>query len=283
MSKSPLEEATKETLQNAVKNRWLSLLVRVGYVAKAVVYFSLGIFAVQLGLRLRNSPVGQIAALLSIESYPFGWALLWGLLIGLAGYSLWGFVRAFFDVLDQRFSTPPLYRRLGYLLSAVAYGLIALPLAVFLLQGRETEPGASGRALAAPLLGLPFGGVILELAGITGVGIGLGQIYLAFRPALDLGLGFPVEKVSRQKWLVRVGRAGIITRGVVIALTGLSFMDAAYQDNPAKALSLTGAIYQLLWRPYGEIWLLFAGAGLILFGLYSLWLFFWLRLPWESL
>jgi hypothetical protein len=71
-------------------------LARAGYAAKGVVYLIVGFFALTAAYR-GGQTMGSKDALRSILSEPYGQVLLAVVALGLAGYSLWCFVRALLD------------------------------------------------------------------------------------------------------------------------------------------------------------------------------------------
>jgi len=72
-----------------------------------------------------------------------------------------------------------------------------------------------------------------------------------------------------QQWVVRVGRAGLIARGVVFALIGVFLVQAARYQDPGQAIGLGGALQKLADQTYGQIWLGLVAVGLCMYGLYS--------------
>src|SRR6185369_912778 len=98
--------------------RWLEGLMRFGQLARGLVYLIPGAFALHLALEPRRVAITQKRAIELVGDQPFGRVVL---VVGLAGYALWGLYRAFFDPLGRGRSASGIFTRLGYLTSGLAY------------------------------------------------------------------------------------------------------------------------------------------------------------------
>jgi hypothetical protein len=67
-----------------------------------------------------------------------------------------------------------------------------------------------------------------------------------------------------------LGMIGTIARGVVFALAGILVIDAAVTHRPSKSGGIDKALLTLRDQPFGEILLLLAALGLLIFGVYGL-------------
>ena len=112
----------RDTAHRVVKNTWVEPLARVGYLARGIVYVLVGVLALMVALGLRGATEDKSGALATIAHSTPGKFLLVALAIGLAGYSLWGFVRAIFDPMRKGKSPKGLAERAGFIVSAVSYG-----------------------------------------------------------------------------------------------------------------------------------------------------------------
>jgi len=68
----------------------------------------------------------------------------------------------------------------------------------------------------------------------------------------------------------RLGTIGTAARGVVFALAGVLVIDAAITYKPAKAGGIDKALLTLRDQPFGQVLLILAALGLIIFGIYGL-------------
>src|SRR6187549_2618386 len=111
----------KDKAKDVVAQPWVEVLARIGYVVRGVLYIVVGILAVQVALGAGGETTDKGGALTAIGIQPFGTVLLVLTIIGLAGYSLWGFIRAIFDPFNRGTSPRGIAQRLGYVVSAITY------------------------------------------------------------------------------------------------------------------------------------------------------------------
>src|SRR5690348_13712123 len=111
----------------ASHNPWVDRLARFGYVVRGVLYIVIGALAVEVALGRGGQTTTKGGAIVTIGSEPFGKFLLILIVVGLIGYSLWGFIRAFLDPLGRGTDPKGLAQRGGYVVSALTYGALIIP------------------------------------------------------------------------------------------------------------------------------------------------------------
>ena len=114
-------------VERAATGGWIEGLERWGYVARGVLYIIMGSLALQLAMGAGGQAADPLGALRLIAHQPYGKVLLVAMVVGLAGYALWGLVRALFDPLNKGHSAKGLATRASYLVSAISYGLLIIP------------------------------------------------------------------------------------------------------------------------------------------------------------
>jgi hypothetical protein len=261
----------------AAGSSWIERLARFGLVVRGIIYFVPGVLAMQLALGTHGGAMTQTGALEIIGHEPFGRALLVAVAVGLAGYALWGVIRVILDPLHKGHSAAGLAKRFGYATSALAYTSLFVATLRYLVGAlpQIEKPYDWSAGLLAKPLGALFVGII-GLCWIAGAGIfeivrgwrGL------FEADLDLGRVGPVER----RWALRLGRFGIVARGVVFAIIGLLLVEAALHADPRHASGMDGALLALAHQPYGPLLLAVTGLGLITFGVYSAMCARWMRM-----
>ncbi len=268
----------KNQAGEAVDNIWVERLVRLGYAVRGFLYIVIGLLAAQVAFGGSGAPKDATGAIQVIGSQPFGKFLLVVMAIGLAGYSLWGFIRAIWDPLHKGSDANGMIQRLGFLWSGFSYGVLVLPTVQF-LQGRggAKTNTAQTQDLTAQLLRMPLGPWIVGLAGLIGIGGGLQQIYYAYRTDFAKDLKKTQMSADEKRWAIRFGKFGYAARGVVFMLIGIFLVQAAVTVNPSKAQGLDGALLKLAQTPYGPLVLGIVALGLICFGLYSIFAARWVR------
>jgi Domain of Unknown Function (DUF1206) len=242
---------------------WLS---RGGFVARALIYGIIGVLALKLALGHGGKLTNQQGALHTVAHQPFGKFLLTLVAIGLAGYSLWRFVRAALGHGPEGADTG--FERAAALASGVAYGLICV-------VGIEILVGSGGgshspKKPAAGVLGWPGGTWIVGIAGAVMIGVAVYQGYKGITKKFLEDSKVEEMGATTKRWIGRLGLVGHLARAVVFGLIGVFLIKAAIDFNPNKVVGLDGALAKLLSQPYGPFLLGLVAAGLVAFALYSL-------------
>jgi hypothetical protein len=248
---------------------WVELLARLGYTAKGVVYTVIGWLALMAAIGNGGKKTSAGGALATIAAQPFGQVLLGTMAIGLAGYALWRIVQALFDPQHKGTDARGIAKRIGYFISGIAYGGLALT-AVRILQG-TTKSGDSGKTqdMTARLLALPLGRLVVMGVGLVLIGIGINSIYTAAKEKFQETLRWNEMSPTEQKWANIVGKIGYTAKGLVSVIIGGFLILAGVRSNASEARGLDGALKVLAQQPYGP-WLLgIVAAGLVAYGLYS--------------
>lgn len=244
-------------------------LARLGYATEGAVYALIGLLAMGAAIGTGGRVTGQHGAFAVLAGSLFGSALLALIAIGFLGYALWRGVQAIADPDKEGTDVKALGKRVGYGVSAMVYAGLALS-AAGLIFGLANESGGSPDDWTALLLSWPLGPVLVVGVGAAVIGVGVHEIYQAFKAGFVeyLKLGEMGEKV--RKWTERWGRLGIAARGVVFGVVGTFLIRAALEYDPQEARGLGGALQTLAQQPLGP-WLLGAVAfGLIAYGLFML-------------
>jgi hypothetical protein len=255
--------------RRAAQHPQVEQLMRVGYVAKGLVYAIVGVLAAQAAFGAGGATTDTQGALRTLVNQPFGTFLLALVALGLVGYALWRFVAAAFDPDGKGTDAKGMATRAGYVLSGVAYLGLALAAAQLALGNGGASGGDNTQDWTARVLAVPFGRWLVGGAGVVVIGVAVMQLYRAysanFRQKLKLGTMSQTEEV----WVTRLGRFGLAARGVVFAIIGGFLALAALQYDPGEARGLGGALALLAQQPFGP-WLLgLVALGLLAYGLYT--------------
>ena len=239
---------------------------RIGYAFKGVLYVLLGVLAVDTALDGGDTE-GQRGALQAVAESSFGSVLLTLLSIGLAAYALWRLALAALDPEGEGSDAGGVVHRIGYVVSGVSYGLLALA-AYRILQGSGDGSGDGAEQGARTALSLPGGRWVLALVALAVLGYGVWELVRAQRGSFMDKLALDGE-ASRHRGTIRhLGQAGLAARGVVYSLIGFALGVAAYQSDPDEAMGLDGALTALKEQSYGDVLLGVIGLGLAAYGLY---------------
>ncbi|MDQ3930073.1 MAG: DUF1206 domain-containing protein [Chloroflexota bacterium] len=270
----------REKAEESTSGGWIDRASRFGYAVRGILYIVIGILSVQVALGQGGETAGKDGAIAAIGNQTFGEALLVLIILGLAGYSLWGFVRAFLDPFKRGTSPKGLAQRAGYLVSAVVYGGLIFPAVRFLLHpGNDEQQGGNSTAdFSAWLMShQPLGQWLLILIGVVAFGGGLGQVWSAFSGDFEKDLKFREMSENTRALARQVGRVGHAARGIVFAMIGFFIAKAAWDVDPGQARGLDGTLQTLAQQPYGPALLGAVALGLIAFGVYSILCARWIK------
>lgn len=276
-----LKQDVQHVARHSATSPFMESLMRLGYLARGLVYGIIGLLALQVVLGRGGALTDTQGAIVALGKSPLGSAMLVLVLVGLVGYGLWGLVRAIADPLHEGTDAAGIAERIGNGLSGISYLLLAL-LTYGLITGGASaaQSGAQTAQLqqfAGTILSKPWGQWVIALLAVIVIGVGLLQIYQGFHP--DFGLQFKSYALSGQqrKWIERMGRFGAAARGLVFSLIGFFLGQAAANNDPSRAKGIEGVLASILGQPFGPVLLGVVAVGLIAFGVFSGLSGVWLR------
>ena len=265
----------------ATGNPVVKALTRLGYGSRGLIYGTMGLLAIKVATGSGRTSADQQGAIAAIGRQPAGRILLVAVLAGLVCYALWGVFRAVFDRYREGHGVKGLLARLGYLCSAIAYGLLVIPTWRLVAGGAHPATGgaqaAQTRDSVASLLARPSGAWLVGAVGVVVVAVGVYQVGQGLRGKLDRLIATSRLRARRLKWITGLGRFGITARGVVFVLVGALIAMAAYRSDPGQPQGIDQALLTLLREPFGPALVGLVAIGLLAFGVYSLVTALWLR------
>lgn len=249
---------------------WIETLARVGYASRGVLYMIIGALAITLALGSGGATTGSRGALQTIADQPLGTVALVVIALGLAGYAVWRISQALANPEHLGSDAKGIVRRLGYAMRALIYGALAITAARLVMGSSSGDSSGRTDSLTARAMELPAGRWLVGLAGVAVIAYGIYRLVQAWRA--DIGKHMRLGDVSAdtRRWIINVSRFGIAARGVVFAVVGWFFVQAALQHDPSEAGGVSEALSTIAGESYGP-WLLGVVAlGLVAFGVHSL-------------
>ena len=245
---------------------WVARVVRLGYLAKGLIYSLIGVLAIRLAFGMSGGrltdPSGVLRTLLSQR---FGREMLALIGIGIVGYAAYYIFEALADLRRRGSGVRGWTSRTLTIIKATVYGAIGVQaLQVVLFGGR---PSDRTETTARALMRLPLGDWLLVAIGIGVAIYGFTQLRMVWRGGADDDI--EVGRVRREaQWILPLGRFGIAARSVILMLMGATITRSGWRGRAADADGYSEAL-----RTIASInpWLLAAiGAGLLCFGIYQL-------------
>lgn len=234
----------------------IAMLARIGYLARAIIYFALGYLSLATG-----RAEGTTSVLSPLSRIPGGAALTAGLAVGLAAYGLFRLYGASVDLESDGDDAKGIAKRIGHGLSGFAHFGLAYGAASLFAWGTQPSDGAAGREATEYALGLPLGWLILVVVGLGFVVAAFAQLEKAW------SAGF-MRLLTRDapRWSEPVGRIGYAARAAVFAALGWALVDLGWSGRAGEVG------FQDALGAYSDRGWLFAAvaAGLMLFGVFSL-------------
>jgi hypothetical protein len=260
-----------DTAKDAAESPWFETAARWGYAVRGLLYMLVGGLAIAVATHRGGAVKGTEGAVESVAQLPFGRLLLILIVVGLVGYSLWGLVRAIFDPLHRGDDAKGLAQRAGYLSSFFAYAAL-MPFTLQLILGTAPSgEGGAGGSLTARILGFPGGPWLVGAFGVIWIfGAGFGQLYEAYtaRFRRDFESWHVSDEMTRLA--VILGRVGHAARGIVFTIMGILIVKSAVDARAYEQTGVDGALAALAAQTGGGFLLALTAAGLVAFGLFSL-------------
>ena len=250
-------------------NDRMTLLARVGFAARGLVYLLIGWFALDLALH-GGRPVDNQGALGTLAQAPLGHVLLGICAFGFAGYSVWRMTEAIFDPENRSRDLKGRFERAGYALSGIAHIVLAVAAARLALRqssGADRSPSdQSAQSWSAWILDQPGGVYLLILVGIVLLLAAGAQALKAYKGRFD-ELGGDTPAPQYVHW---IGRTGYAARALVFVIIGWFIITAAINHDAEQAGGLGEALEHLRSQDSGALILIAVACGLGLFGLFSI-------------
>jgi len=241
------------------------MFARLGFVARGIAYIVIGVIALMLAFGVARHEPDRAGAIEAIADKPFGYLLLWILVIGFLGLAVWRLVQA----AEKRLNLTEGHRVLA-LLYGIAYAIAFYSTLMFVVHGtRPASSDASARDYTAQVLSLDGGRVIVAVAGIVLVAIGIVMAVTGFGAKFTRQLRMGWMSGGTQDVVVRLGQAGYVARAVLVVGIGIAALDAAITYDAAKAKGIDGVLRSFAQTSFGPWLLILIALGLIAFGIFS--------------
>ena len=244
--------------------------VRTGFVARGLTYALIGgiCIALALGAGSGGQAADQQGALNLVASAPLGSVVLVAVAIGLGAYALWHLFLAAVGVGPEGGGGTEAFDRLSNLAGGLVY-LSFCALAVRVLVGSAGNQTRQQRHAAAGVLGWPAGRELVGAAGVVLLAICAHQIHSAWKGEFAQENKTGEMSPEERRAFMILGRAGLISRSLVFALSAYFLIRTAIDFHVSQGVGLDGALADVHRQPFGNVLLVVAGLGLLVFAVFS--------------
>lgn len=254
-------------LKQAPWRALLELASRLGYAARGLIYLSLGAVALLAAVDFTPTARGPAEAVAAWAAWPPGQFLIGLTAAGLVCFSGWRVLQSVFDA-DRHGTTPKgLAVRAGQALSGIVHAGLAFSLLEVIDGLGDVAEDGTAEQIAAALLKVPLGDVILMVVGAAVLAMGLANLAQSAFQNFRKRLGCAGPACD---WAVRLARFGYVGRTLAFAPIGFFMLEAGLDARADQAKSLGESLQVLEAQPFGSVILGFAAVGLLAFGVFAL-------------
>lgn len=233
----------------AAASTWLERLARAGFVAKAILYATIGALSASAALGLGGGRTGGTTdthgAMATLLAAPLGQLLLAAIGVALVGYAAWRIVEGVADPDERGSDVKGLMLRGSFIARGVAHAAIAVSAFRLATGSGDGGGGPTSREATRSAFELPGGQWIVWLVALSLAGYGVYQLYRAAATKLSRRLDKHALASEMGGWAIGVSRFGIAARGVVFIAIGWLFVRAATQHDASEAGGLGEALRRL--------------------------------------
>lgn len=262
--------------RRAANSRPLEVAARVGFLARGAMYVLIGIIALGIAVG-HGGQADRGGALRQIAGRSYGTFVLWLLVVGFAGISLWRFSEAAFGAVGP--GGHKAGERLKSLARGVLYGsffVSTLKLVTGAAAGATANGNSQTKAFTARVMHHSGGRLLVALAGIVIIAIGAYLTREGWTKDFLKRMSFRGAPAGTRSLVGKLGVVGGVARGTVVVLAGVLVVAAAVRYQPSKAEGVDGTLRALAHTPLGPVLLILVALGLVAFGLFS-----WCEARWR--
>lgn len=246
--------------------RIVDTLGRIGLAGYGGVHLVVAWLALEVAFGVPAVQPDAAGAVGTIAQGPGGQVALGLATVGLAAFAVWQLAAAAvgFRWVDggERFR-----KRVGAVAKAVAMSALAV-VVVGYLSGVRSGERATAQLLAAEVLALPAGRILLAVAAAAILALAGAMTYTGVRRTFMGDLDVARIGEATRHAIELVGVAGHLSRALAVAVVGILTGTAAIAANPARAGGLDAALRALGDTALGSGLLVVVAAGFASFGLF---------------
>lgn len=247
---------------------WLERVARFGCATKGIVYFLLGILAIQLFLGVADGEVSSEGALVAVANQFYGRPFLSGISAGLGGYAMYCFIEASFNPGYGRSPRQQWLSRLKFGLRGTVHAGLAWSAGRFAYGDIQLSDESEYVDWTANVLTQPLGRWVVAMGGIAILCGGLYNVYMSISQKYRQHYQLTRINCKSGLWAMNLGRFGVGSRGLVYALIGVFILQAAIRYDPSLVRGLDGTLQTISRQPLGQFGLGFVAFGFLAYSIH---------------
>jgi Domain of Unknown Function (DUF1206) len=246
-------QAAKSLMPPTAGSEAVTLMGRLGYVARGIVYFLVGASAAIAAIWPAHRPAGpsdavQLGSGQLGHGHPIGAIFLIAVAFGLACLAGWFTIAGLTTAQHARGRS--WWRGLGMLGDASVYLVFMIDVAGIALGLWRGGGDRNVQSWIAWLSVWDYGRLLIGIIGAAVLVGGAGLLVWGIVGDVDREVVLP----QREKRLIRpLARYGIAGRGAAVALVGCFLIAAAFYGNPREAHEVGGVLAALRQVTYGRV------------------------------
>jgi len=246
---------------------WVERLARVGYLAKALLYITIGLVAARAAFGPGRT-TDTHGALRLVHGMTFGRVILLVIAGGLVGYAVWRVVEAIVDPDGRGVGPKAVALRAGSAGRGLLHGALAITALRLAYGDGSATSHDRAREWTDRAFAVPGGTLLVWIAAASITGYGIYQLYRSYAPKLGRQLDLSQVREPALGWVVGVSRFGIGARGVVFCLIGFFLARAASQHDAAQVGGIRESLGMV--ATIGRWPFVVVALGLVAYGVYEL-------------
>ena len=253
-----------------VTNPFLKQYILLGYAAKGIIYFLIGVLAIEAAILPERRAAGTYNALKHLSQQPLGSVILCLLAAGISGYVVRRLLQAIvYPGHESGLKFTSILQRLGYIASSLSYAGVAYS-AISIVFHLGKYNNRIQEWVEHLLHHVIAGEAIVFVVGVGVTGVGIGYLYGAYTGSYISKFTSSDIDSRLEYWARWLGKIGISARGVSFIVSGICLVLASLASDSHLAGGVQKAFRILAEQPLGWLWLSLIGSGFIAYGIYML-------------
>lgn len=259
--------AAEDVVEDVADHPWMRRASRAGFVMTGLIHIMLGWIAVRVATGGGGESADDSGAIGAFAEAPGGRILLWIGGIAMIALALYLFLSAWFRARLESEAKDKVKEAVKNAGKGVVYAALAVTSLRFAMGG-SSDNASSTSETTATVMSNPGGRIAIVVVGLVVMGIGGYHVFSGITRKFEKELSVPGGSTGSA--VTYTGMAGYIAKGIALLSVGALFGWAAIAADPDKATGMDGALKALTDLPAGTVLLILVGAGLALFGVFTI-------------